>query len=197
MDPNERVATLADKIRHLPGFPTFPGVEPGGARYDHMGALLSDAALQATIDFDSVVKPRVDKLLVTWPDAVTVDRFRARVAAENLCAVLDCNHPERLARALRLADLLATEGVQTVPDLHEWCLRSDSRTKLLKLQAWARRPPTTSRSWRADRRSLSTAAFVPSSAQAPTTRSAIFSLASPPSSSSTSAYWTGWRGRRG
>lgn len=134
MDSNERVAALADKVRRLPGFPTFPGVEPGGARYDHMGALLSDAALQAAIDFDSVVKPRVERLLAAWPEAATVDLFRARVAAEGLGGVLDWNHPEKLSRALRLADLLATEGVQTVPDLREWCLRADSRTKLLKLK---------------------------------------------------------------
>jgi hypothetical protein len=130
----ERVAALADKVQQLSGFPTFPGVEPGGARYDHMGALLSDAALQAAIDFDAVVKPRVERLLAAWPDAVTVDLFRSRAAAEGLGVVLDWNHPEKLARALRLADLLANEGVQTVPDLHEWCLLPDSRTKLLKIK---------------------------------------------------------------
>ncbi|WP_233306741.1 DUF6416 domain-containing protein [Pseudonocardia terrae] len=128
------MAALAAKVRQLPGFPIFPGVEPGGARYEHMGALLADAALQAAIDFDSVVKPRVEKLLANWPDAVTLDLFRARVAAEGLGEVLDWKHPEKLARALRLADLLAAEGVQTVADLRSWCLLPDSRAKLLRIK---------------------------------------------------------------
>jgi hypothetical protein len=130
----ERITTLAAKVRQLPGFPTFPGVEAGVARYDHMGALLADAALQAAIDFDSVVRPRVARLLAAWPEAVTVDLFRARVAAEGLGTVLDWKHPEKLARALRLAELLAAEMVQTVSQLRSWCLLPDSRSKLLRLQ---------------------------------------------------------------
>ncbi|GAA1859569.1 hypothetical protein GCM10009836_44730 [Pseudonocardia ailaonensis] len=130
----ERVVALLTKVGRLPGFPDFPGVEAGGARYQHMGALLADAALQAAIDFDSVVKLRVEKLLVAWPDAVTVDTFRARVAAEGLGGVLDWKHPEKLARALRLADLLAAEGVQTVDQLRSWCQLPDSRSKLLKIK---------------------------------------------------------------
>ncbi|MFR9801254.1 DUF6416 domain-containing protein [Pseudonocardia sp. RS010] len=130
----ERVEALAARVRRLPGFPTFPGVEAGGARYDHRGALLTDAALQAAIDFDSVVKPRVARLVAAWPEAVTVDLFRARVSAEVPGEVLQWKHPEKLARALRLADLLAAEKVQTVSELRSWCLLPDSRSTLLTLK---------------------------------------------------------------
>jgi hypothetical protein len=105
----KRAEALAAKVRQLPGYPDFPGAAAGQARYDHIGALIADAALQAAIDFNSVVRPRVQRLLAAWPEADTVDLFLVRVAAEGLHKVLDWKD----ARALRLANLLATEGVQT------------------------------------------------------------------------------------
>jgi hypothetical protein len=109
----KRAEALAAKVRQLPGYPDFPGAAAGQARYDHIGALIADAALQAAIDFNSVVRPRVQRLLAAWPEADTVDLFLVRVAAEGLHEVLDWKDAEKPARALRLANLLATEGVQT------------------------------------------------------------------------------------
>lgn len=130
----DRVDALAAKVRALPGYPTFPGVEAGRARYDHMGALLADAALQAAIDFNTVVKPRVQRLVAAWPEADTVDRFRVRVRAEGLNQVLDWADAEKPARAGRLAELLTGEAVNTVDDLRSWSLLPGSRTKLLKVK---------------------------------------------------------------
>jgi hypothetical protein len=106
----KRAEALAAKVRQLPGYPDFPGAAAGQARYDHIGALIADAALQAAIDFNSVVRPRVQRLLAAWPEADTVDLFLVRIAADE---VLDWKDAEKPARALRLANLLATEGVQT------------------------------------------------------------------------------------
>jgi hypothetical protein len=130
----DRVKSLAAKVRALEGYPHFPGVEAGRARYDHMGALLADAALQAAIDFNSVVKPRVQRMLAAWPEADTVARFLVRVRAEGLHQVLDWTDAEKPSRAVRLADLLTDEGVDSVDELRNWSLRPGSRAKLLKLK---------------------------------------------------------------
>jgi hypothetical protein len=132
---HERVNSLAAKVRALPGYPSFPGIEAAGrARYDHMGALLADAALQAAIDFNSVVKPRVQRLLAAWPEADTVAHFLVRVRAEGLNQVLGWADAEKPARAVRLADLLADEGVDTVDELRTWSLLPGSWAKLLKVK---------------------------------------------------------------
>jgi hypothetical protein len=111
------VNSLAAKVRALEGYPRFAGVEAGRARYDHMGALLADAALQAAIDFNFAVKPRVRRLLAGWPEADTVARFLVRVPAEGLNQILGWTDAEKPARAVRLADLLTGEGVDTVDEL--------------------------------------------------------------------------------
>jgi hypothetical protein len=136
VDPveNDRIEALAAKIRLLAGFPDFPGFEPGGARYDHMGAIITEAALQAGMGYNTVVKPRVMRLLEAWPEAHTVDGFLARVTAEGLNTVLAWSDSEKPGRALRLAHLLADENVQSVDDLRAWCLLPDSRGKLMQLK---------------------------------------------------------------
>ena len=136
MDPfdGDRVEALTAKVEALPGYPDFPGVGAGQPRYDHMGALLADAALQAAIDFNSVVKPRVARLVAAWPETDTVKAFLARVRAEGLNQVLDWADAEKPARACRLADLFVSEGIDSVADLRTWCLLPGSRTKLLMIK---------------------------------------------------------------
>ena len=99
-----------------------------------MGALLTDAGLQAGISYRTVVVPRVARLVATWPDARTVTNFLHRIDDEGLHEVLDWPDPEKPGRIRRLADLLSAEGVDTVDDLAEWVGQPESRAKLKALK---------------------------------------------------------------
>ena len=50
--------------------------------YEHMGALLTDAVLQAGINFNTVVRPKVKRLLDTYPESDTTSRFLKTLETE-------------------------------------------------------------------------------------------------------------------
>lgn len=131
LTPTEQIEAVSERVRDLPGYPDFAPCAPA---YTHIGALLVDAGLQAAIDYEAVVAPRVKRVLERWPDATTTDLFLRRVEAEGLRDVLDWRDETKLARVLGLATLLKSEGVQTVSDLGVWIERSGSRQKLLDVR---------------------------------------------------------------
>ena len=124
------IRAIAERVRELPGYPDFPAATRG---YIHMGALLTDAGLQAAIDYAAVVQPRVRMLLDAWPEATTTGVFLERIEQEGLHDVLNWPHGEKPARIEALAHLLDSEGVQTVEQLGAWVQDPMSRSKLLAL----------------------------------------------------------------
>jgi len=127
----DQILVVSERVRNLPGFPDFPPFEPA---YDHMGALLTDAGLQAGIAYRTVVAPRVARLVAQWPDASTVSSFLRHVREEGLHEVLDWPDPDKPGRIRRLAELLEAENVETVADLNAWLGQPGSRTKLISLR---------------------------------------------------------------
>ena len=126
----EDVAAVVGRVRELPGYPEFPAAAPA---YDHMGAVLVDAGLQAGIDYVNVVQPRVRMVLEAWPEAKTTDAFLARIEAEGLQTVLQWSTAEKPGRIERLARLLADNDVRTVEQLGTWIMQATSRGKLTAL----------------------------------------------------------------
>ena len=68
----------AELLRHcIESLPDFKLQKDAATGYDHMGALLVDAALQAGIRYETVVWPRVTAVLEHYPEAQTTSEFRA------------------------------------------------------------------------------------------------------------------------
>jgi hypothetical protein len=95
-------------------------LRPSGPAYQHMGAIIVDASLQAGLNYASVVRPRVHRLLESWPNSDTTTRFLDSCLRWGLVDVLRWSHPEKLQRALRLTMLLVAHRVDTVEDLAAW-----------------------------------------------------------------------------
>jgi endonuclease III len=108
-----------------------PGPFPPAAGWSHMGAVLSDAVLQAGISYDAVVKPAVLRLQGAWPDADTITGFRARIATEDLGDVLKFHNRRKLATIPALAEDLAHARIDTVLDLRTWLNGEAHRAALL------------------------------------------------------------------
>lgn len=70
MTIEEGVQRLADFIKSLPDFRVYEQHEID--TYDHIGAGIADAVLQAQRDYYSVVTPRTERILRRWPEAKTV-----------------------------------------------------------------------------------------------------------------------------
>jgi hypothetical protein len=88
--------------------------------------VLADAGLQAATTYRTVVAPRVQRLLVMWPTAVTTTVFIDKILRYGLSDVLSWRHPEKLSRIIRLGLLLQERQVETIGDLQQWIVRKDA-----------------------------------------------------------------------
>jgi endonuclease III len=126
---HERAALLASYIKSLSDF-TMVAPESVDGNYDHMGATITDAILQAGISYQTVVEPRVQDLREKHPEARTTSSFRR---------LLEQQSPETLLRfsgkkpqlVLEVARFFESQGIQTESDLRTW-LQEPSHIDRLK-----------------------------------------------------------------
>ncbi|MFD8134957.1 HhH-GDP family DNA glycosylase [Streptomyces mirabilis] len=117
---------LADHVQHLLGDGPFP--QPGG--WTHMGAIICDASFHARCKYEATLRPRLLRLQTDWPDATTVRGFQRRLATEDLAVAMNFNHPQKVATAHAITDLLTANGVDTRDDLHAWLGQQANRAVL-------------------------------------------------------------------
>jgi hypothetical protein len=129
--PQEQIDLVAARVKRLPGFPDFPPFERA---YEHMGALLTDAGLQAGIGYKSTVVPRVRRILAQWPDATTTTTFLGRVQNEGLNDVLSWSDPEKPRRITALTELLKSRRVDNIDELASWLDEPSSRELLTSIR---------------------------------------------------------------
>ena len=99
-----------------------------------MGALLTDAILQAGLNYDNVVLPRALRVRDTYPDAITTSGFLNTLDTRGYQEVLSWNDEEKPARLKRLATFLQDRNVETVKDLKEWLALPESRRELREIK---------------------------------------------------------------
>ncbi|MHB1317253.1 MAG: hypothetical protein ACYCYF_01400 [Anaerolineae bacterium] len=111
----DRVAALVAYITSLSDFTRVPTQEP----YSHVGATLTDALLQSGLRYETVVLPRVKRVLAD-PSAGTVSGFLRLLEREGPHAVLHWQHPDKPACVLKVTRLLHEDRVETEADLRDW-----------------------------------------------------------------------------
>lgn len=130
MSNSDAVQHLAAHIRATLG----PGPYEPAPGWDHMGAVLCDGVVQAGLNYEHVVRPRVAKLREEWPDAATVPGFVRCLAEGELGVALDLRNARKLATIAALAAHLDAEGVVTVEDFRTWIVDDTNRAGLLVVQ---------------------------------------------------------------
>ncbi len=103
-------------LAHFDALALVPATE--GRGWNHMGAVLADAALQRRTKFRSVVEPRVRGLIEAWPDADTVTGLAARMSQEDVAVVLRWRHPAKIMVLRGLTEAMQDLRIETVSDLH-------------------------------------------------------------------------------
>jgi hypothetical protein len=91
-----------------------PRPDPG---WQHMGAVLSDAALAIHAHYASTVLPRVRDLKEKWRDADTVSGFTARIMSDDVSAVLRWREGAKLEVLRNLIKTMEELRIETVADL--------------------------------------------------------------------------------
>ncbi|WP_197729910.1 HhH-GDP family DNA glycosylase [Rhizobium ruizarguesonis] len=87
--------------------------------YDHMGALLADSVLQAGLNYNSVVRPRVEAILAQFPQCDRTSELLPVVSDGQAATFLNWTHPEKIGRFESLVRFLDCNSIETVSDLRE------------------------------------------------------------------------------
>lgn len=118
---------LVDCVKLLPDFeiPTEIG------RYSTIGPVLTDAVLQAGVNYRNVVAPRINRLIDRYADACTnthsfLDLLRITTSYE----LLAWQHHEKPRRLLELTEWLIAHDICDICDLRDW-LSCESRAQML------------------------------------------------------------------
>jgi hypothetical protein len=136
MTIKEAVQRLADFIRSLTDFRVYEEHEID--RYDHMGAAIADAILQAQRDYYSVVAPRTERILKRWPEAKSVSAVLECLKSVSPSDFLDwSDNPSssnylahRVRRFVEILTLLKNSSVESTDDLKHWLTVEEHSAKL-------------------------------------------------------------------
>ena len=126
MSIEEAVQRLADFIKSLPDFRVYEQHEID--TYDHIGAAIADAVLQAQRDYNSFVVPKTERILKRWPEAKTVSAVLECLKSVSPSDYLDwSDNPSssnylahRVRRFVEILTLMKNSGVETTDDLRRW-----------------------------------------------------------------------------
>ena len=105
-----KVRNLITYIDNARGFQLIAA--PDCPYRNHIGALLTDVVLQAGLNYQHVVAPRVYKVLNDYPVAYTVNRFAAVLQKHSLETVLDWHDCEKQIRMIRILEFCKAQGIQ-------------------------------------------------------------------------------------
>lgn len=96
----------------------FDFIEPEVCPYrDHIGALFTDAILQAGVNYRSVVRPRVESVLMRFPEADTVSAFSRVLDRYGVREVLHWNNTAKIHRMEDLVSFCSFHSIETAEDL--------------------------------------------------------------------------------
>lgn len=93
--------------------------------YNHMGALLADSVLQAGLNYNSVVRPRVEAILAQFPDCDRTSELVRLVDHGRAASFLNWRHAEKVGRFEALVWFLKDNSIETVSDLELWLHRPE------------------------------------------------------------------------
>lgn len=122
-----RVADYADRL----------GVQGASvssrATFDHLGAALADAILQAGVNYRTVVQVRVERILSQFPETATLSGLTPFIENEGAYDFLLWSHHVKVRRFVSLAQLAKVQGIETTFDLKRWLCRGEAREHMLAL----------------------------------------------------------------
>ena len=127
MNSISKARKLASYVESLAGFTIEDDIED---TYHHMGATIVDAILQAGTKYATVVRPRVNSILNTYPDARTTTEFRDLLERIRVKEVLSWNDDEKPNRVIALTEFLLAECINTEEELRNWISSDQNLEKI-------------------------------------------------------------------
>jgi len=99
----------------------------------HMGAVLADAILQAGVNYQTVVRVRIERIQSLFPEAAMLSGVTALIDREGPEFILLWRHPIKVRRFVSLTNFLAAQEIETAVELRDWLCLQGARSSLLGL----------------------------------------------------------------
>lgn len=122
----DKTQSLAKYIKSLSDFKYVKPDTP----YNHMGATIVDAMLQAGVTYETVVKPRVDVILRDYPEAKTTTGFFEVIKTKKIKRILKWQDDEKPNRIIEATQFFIREKVETEDQLKSWLEKEMNMAKL-------------------------------------------------------------------
>jgi hypothetical protein len=119
---------------YIRSHPTFKIITTTSELYDHMGATLTDAVLQAGVNYKSVVFPRVQRLLTDHPQAENSSTFLQLLEEHGPSTLLNFNNKRKMDTLLELTRLLVAQAVETENDFRTWIAVQSNFDRLFQIK---------------------------------------------------------------
>ena len=100
---------------------------------DHLGAVLANFVLQAGLNYRTVVKARIERIVGLFPEAATLRGTIEIIEKGAVSDFLLWKHPEKIDRFVRLVRLLENYKIENTQSLEIWLQVPVSRDHLLKV----------------------------------------------------------------
>lgn len=125
--------TIDQDISKLAHFIESKHFEPVTQRtpYFHMGATITDAVLQAGLNYRNVVYPRVIKLLTAFSDYQTTCDFIILMQTVPLSELIDLKNKRKLSLIKQISWFFFDNGVENENELARWFVKFDNCMALL------------------------------------------------------------------
>lgn len=107
-----------------------------GFSYCHMGALYTDIVLQAGVSYNSVVKPRVQNVLLNYGDHNTVQKFQLLIDNNGLSKIIKWNHHIKLTRFEDLLKFSYEKDIDCCADLKLFLSHSNNQEAFLDIKGF-------------------------------------------------------------
>ncbi|MEW5801108.1 MAG: hypothetical protein AB1847_03280 [bacterium] len=127
----DKASKLAVFIRCLTDFTV---VDEIGGNYQHIGATIADAVLQANMHYETHVRPRVTRIRNIFPKAATITGLRKLLSEQTVNDFLNWRGMDRAKRFQDIVNLFSSEGIDSEEDLKNWLMNDRNLMKLDTIQ---------------------------------------------------------------
>lgn len=127
-------AKAAELSEFINGLPDFIVVTEIDGNYQHLGAIIADAVLQANRNYETQVRHRIKRIREKFPDANTLSGVKKAISENTTSHFLDWKDLDRTKRFEEIVVFFSTEDIETENDLKEWLMDEENVIKLKKIK---------------------------------------------------------------
>lgn len=100
--------------------------------YNHIGALLADASLQAGLNYKNIVKPRVERIVNEFPETYSLKSLVSVIEKFGTGYFLNWNHEMKIKRFERLIEFCLVNEINDCDDFR--CFFNSEKNRLQYLE---------------------------------------------------------------